>query len=575
VTSLFALILIINIVSAEEGKYYVFTLEITGSNLIFDNDSLSDPNHDFSFIFNNYSINMQEVNIIDSEEEQYYAPDYPTQDSTELTTKLISENGAELASKDFDSLLRFYYWELNISTEEEANKLNATIGNYVTFPYYSNATKIEIYYKGNKIYSYNFRQKLCNHNSICENPFSGNSYMSENYLSCPDDCAANSLDGYCYINTGISEYDFNDGICDFDCQHDTDANDIYGGECMKPGICGNKVVEGREECDDGNQINYDGCTSECKIEKCIDYDSSVSFEESLFVKSYVTDSGYFYDECVDNNSVREFYCGLPWYLFGDRIVKSTVRDCEYGCENGACLLNPNVNETLPPENETNQTIPQNTSNGLIAYYPFDENANDYSGNGNNGIVNNATLVEGVIGNAYDFNAYSTSSININKTLISNLSEYSLSMYFKRNISAPLFLDTIYSEDIIILFYYAHEIEIDRDADIITYSSPNLLNGWHSLVLTKNNQNYSLYIDGSLTANDIFASSDRIVNNAMIGNALSRYFDGSSSKSFKGTIDEFRVYNRILSESEIRSLYDPVYNITVSELPPEPEKPSPV
>ena len=239
------------------------------------------------------------------------------------------------------------------------------------------------------------------------------------------------------------------------------------------------------------------------------------------------------------------------------------------------MLNPNVNETLPPENETNQTIPQNTSNGLIAYYPFDENANDYSGNGNNGIVNNATLVEGVIGNAYDFNAYSTSSININKTLISNLSEYSLSMYFKRNISAPLFLDTIYSEDIIILFYYAHEIEIDIDADIITYSSPNLLNGWHSLVLTKNNQNYSLYIDGSLTANDIFASSDRIVNNAMIGNALSRYFDGSSSKSFKGTIDEFRVYNRILSESEIRSLYDPVYNITVSELPPEPEKPSPV
>ena len=35
----------------------------------------------------------------------------------------------------------------------------------------------------------------------------------------------------------------------------------------------------------------------------------------------------------------------------------------------------------------------NLKNGLVAYYPFNGNANDESGNGNNGIVYNATLTQ--------------------------------------------------------------------------------------------------------------------------------------------------------------------------------------
>src|SRR5205085_3568228 len=46
------------------------------------------------------------------------------------------------------------------------------------------------------------------------------------------------------------------------------------------------------------------------------------------------------------------------------------------------------------------------NNGLVAYYPFNCNANDASGNGNNPIFNNATLTSDVYGNAnsaYHFN----------------------------------------------------------------------------------------------------------------------------------------------------------------------------
>src|SRR5664279_2298442 len=50
------------------------------------------------------------------------------------------------------------------------------------------------------------------------------------------------------------------------------------------------------------------------------------------------------------------------------------------------------------------------TSGLVAWYPFNGNANDASGNGNNGVVYNATLTTDRFGNAnsaYDFNGSSS------------------------------------------------------------------------------------------------------------------------------------------------------------------------
>jgi len=49
------------------------------------------------------------------------------------------------------------------------------------------------------------------------------------------------------------------------------------------------------------------------------------------------------------------------------------------------------------------------SNGLVAWYPFNGNANDESGNGNNGVVNGATLTADRFGNANG--AYSFDGVN--------------------------------------------------------------------------------------------------------------------------------------------------------------------
>ena len=45
------------------------------------------------------------------------------------------------------------------------------------------------------------------------------------------------------------------------------------------------------------------------------------------------------------------------------------------------------------------------NDGLVAHYPFDGNANDASGNGNNGTVHGATLIGDRFGNANSFYSF--------------------------------------------------------------------------------------------------------------------------------------------------------------------------
>ncbi len=76
-------------------------------------------------------------------------------------------------------------------------------------------------------------------------------------------------------------------------------------------------------------------------------------------------------------------------------------------------------------------VPSNIpTGGLVAYYPFNGNANDVSGNGYNGTVNGATLTTDRFGNpnsAYNFNGNFQSILtNIVQT---NINAYSVSVWF--------------------------------------------------------------------------------------------------------------------------------------------------
>ncbi len=73
--------------------------------------------------------------------------------------------------------------------------------------------------------------------------------------------------------------------------------------------------------------------------------------------------------------------------------------------------------------------------GLVAYYPFNGNANDESGNGNDGTVNGATVTVDRFGNtdsAYHFNGNgnATDSVQLPYTIINGLINITSSVWIK-------------------------------------------------------------------------------------------------------------------------------------------------
>lgn len=74
------------------------------------------------------------------------------------------------------------------------------------------------------------------------------------------------------------------------------------------------------------------------------------------------------------------------------------------------------------------------TNGLVAYFPFNGNANDASGNGHDGSINGAIATNGITGaadSAYLFSASPSRSITGNGILLSN-SSMTISFWFRKN-----------------------------------------------------------------------------------------------------------------------------------------------
>ena len=70
-------------------------------------------------------------------------------------------------------------------------------------------------------------------------------------------------------------------------------------------------------------------------------------------------------------------------------------------------------------------------NGLVAYYPFNGDANDYSGNGKDGVITNAVYNQsGKINGAFQFNGTGSDYIQINDKNLLNLASNTVCLWFK-------------------------------------------------------------------------------------------------------------------------------------------------
>ena len=212
------------------------------------------------------------------------------------------------------------------------------------------------------------------------------------------------------------------------------------------------------------------------------------------------------------------------------------------------------------------------SNGLVGYWPFNGNANDESGNGNNGTVNGATLTSDRNGNANSAYSFSNNYILVPSSSLFNSNNLSVSMWVSSsNIQRQFALIRLTytnasNEHFGIGFNDLASYGVEN---IAKYNNPNCIagNGWqknekiqnimdsnfHHVVGTINGNTLKLYIDGVLvkTMTTAYSQTSSCWNGDLqIGRNWS-----SNPNYFIGKIDDIGIWNRALTDQEISNLYN--------------------
>ncbi|MFC1483469.1 LamG-like jellyroll fold domain-containing protein [Candidatus Neomarinimicrobiota bacterium] len=200
---------------------------------------------------------------------------------------------------------------------------------------------------------------------------------------------------------------------------------------------------------------------------------------------------------------------------------------------------------------------------LVAYYPFSGNANDESGNGNDGTEHSVTLAEdrfGRVDSAYSFSGGYISMPTDASILNTPIDQYTFQAWirstsstgnpqnvFETHTQAPSGNREIYFEaDMPAPMRFGITDVSGADHQVVSNSLE--LNTWYQVVGTYDGSKQKIYIDGELQDSLVWSSSFTINSGAELGK------DMEGGQYFQGQLDDIRIYNRALSAAEINSLY---------------------
>lgn len=215
------------------------------------------------------------------------------------------------------------------------------------------------------------------------------------------------------------------------------------------------------------------------------------------------------------------------------------------------------------------------TNGLVGYWPFTGNANDLSGNGNNGTNNGATLIADRFDNpnsAYSFDGndfislaqpFYNGSTTVNTLTYSfwfDISQYPTNNYtfsgkegFWRSVSCGINNNGIIS--------FGGSQPSPQGYFSISSANAATLNQWNNVIVTFQNGNLNLYFNGILTSTNTIPYSSLNYSYLQAGNSTSTNYFGAVhpvspgvTNYLIGKIDDFCIWNRALTQQEITNLY---------------------
>lgn len=217
------------------------------------------------------------------------------------------------------------------------------------------------------------------------------------------------------------------------------------------------------------------------------------------------------------------------------------------------------------------------TNGLVGYWPFNGNANDESGNGNNGTVNGATLTADRFGNAnkaYSFDGVDD-GIEIANTLLPNFtSSYSINFWclldtFLLTPNGYMIFDDCDSLQwfgkgrfIANSNYFLNSNFHFRENNSSICEDTIFIQEWINFTCVLNLQFNKLHLYRN---SNLIDSSDYINNSYVIGDRATQIGRCQSPISYNGQnyftsfwdgkIDDIGIWNRALNQQEISDLYN--------------------
>lgn len=218
---------------------------------------------------------------------------------------------------------------------------------------------------------------------------------------------------------------------------------------------------------------------------------------------------------------------------------------------------------------TNGFVYANLTDGLVAHYAFDGDAQDSSGNNNHGIeYGGVSYVDGVIGKAAKFDglddyveiAYSdTMDVWPDFTISVWISQHSnwkplsgavLTRGFgggsthEDTMTISSFIGSPYGYGFALQFYYEHRNQTVQYLDLDTF---------YNLTVRKGNNIVDVFVDGQKVLEWTLDISNPFIHDSVWWIGAQKDY-GSLINEFDGMIDDVRIYNRALSGNEITEIY---------------------
>lgn len=206
--------------------------------------------------------------------------------------------------------------------------------------------------------------------------------------------------------------------------------------------------------------------------------------------------------------------------------------------------------------------------GLVAYYSFNGDTKDHSGNQNHAVNDGADLINDRFGQpnrAYHFDGERSMMLANVKNMPPVNSPQSFSWWYQTR-EEPSFLDELGADNMIALVDTTENIGIQfgfraPGYQSLGYDSWNwgggtlleaarpLVGQWHHCVYTYDGTTHRFFINGIETSKSAASTQHGTPDMLMFGNYP------SGNQYYAGAMDEIRIYNRALDQDEIDYLFN--------------------